>query len=274
MNRRTIVVEEGVEMPLLGLGTWDLRGKECTDVVKMAIEMGYRHIDTAHFYENHLAIAKAIAKFDRSALFLTSKFAMDQLEEGKEEASIRKALLQALDELGVEYLDLYLIHWPDPSKRMDLLIKTMHQMREEGKIRAVGVSNFTIHHLQDLMHSHLEVAANQVEFHPYLYQKDLLDFCKQHRIQLIAYRPFGLGEICKDPVVKKIGKKHNKTAAQTLLRWLIQQDICAIPKASTQSHLKENLEVFDFHLSEQEMDDLYALNRDHRYCNWKDSEFD
>lgn len=269
----TITLADGYEMPLIGLGTWELKGRECTQVVKMALNMGYRHIDTAHIYENHKAIAKALKDVDRDEIFLVSKCSIDQVEASKEEHSVQKALSLALKELQVEYLDLYLIHWPDRTKRMDLMVKTMHHLRKEGRIRSVGVSNFTIHHLQDLIDAGIQVSVNQVEFHPYLYQKDLLDFCKKHKIQLVAYRPLGFGAICKDPLVKEIGKTHNKSPAQILLRWQVEQGIVAIPKASSKAHLAANIEVFDFKLSSKEMENLSKLNRNLRYCDAESSEF-
>jgi len=269
----TIKLRNDLEMPLIGLGTWKLRGEECVRTVKSALDLGYRHIDTAHAYENHQAIAKAIRGFDRNSLFLTSKLSMDQMPDKKVEQSVEKAISQALNELGTDYLDLYLIHWPDRTKPMDAILDAMQHMSEKGALRSIGVSNFTIHHLQDVMRPNIHIAVNQVEFHPYLYQKVLWDFCKKNGIEIVSYRPLGKGELVDDPVIKEIGKKHGKTAAQTILKWLVQKGIVTIPKASKASHLKENIDIFDFTLTDAEMKELDGLNRNYRFCDGDWTEF-
>lgn len=255
------------KIPEIGLGTWDLRGSECTKAVKHALEMGYRHIDTAHVYENHGAIAKGIAGFDRHELFITSKISLEnQLDPKHVEQSVEKACDLALKELKTDYLDLYLIHWPDAGLPIAAAFKTMEYLIDKGKINKAGVSNFTIHHLEDFRKEGCWPAANQVEFHPYLYQKDLLEYCKAHKIQLVAYRPFGKGKLLGEPLLGKIGEAHGKTGAQVVLRWLIQHGIPAIPKASSEEHMRANLAIFDFKLSDAEMQQLNALNRNERFC--------
>ncbi len=256
-------------LPLIGLGTYQLLGKECTRVVKLALEMGYRHIDTAAIYDNHAAIGKAISSFPREQLFLTSKLFLDQLET----LSVEDACDLALKELGLEYLDLYLIHWPDRTRPMDVILQEMSELVKKGKARRIGVSNFTIHHLQDVENLNVSIFANQVEFHPYLYQKKLQEFCSAKGIQLVAFRPFGKGALLEDPLFREIGQKLNKTASQVILRWIIQKGVPAIPKASSEIHLRQNLEVFDFALSKADMDRIDQCDRGQRFCDTDWSEF-
>lgn len=263
-----------IMLPPVGLGTWDLRGRECTRTVKLALELGYRHIDTAHVYDNHKAIRKGIAGFDRSQLQITSKIAIEeQIEEKHVERCVNEACDLALKELGTEYLDLYLIHSPDRSFPMAEIFKAMEGLVQRGKIRAAGVSNFTTRHIEDLRSAGLTPAANQVEFHPHLYQHELLDYCRQHQVQLIAYRPFGKGKLLKDPVLVELGKAHGKTSAQITLRWLHQKEIPTIPKSASEDHLRENLSIFDFTLSDNEMKQIDALHRGQRYCMADEDEF-
>lgn len=264
-----------MKLPLIGLGTWDLRGNECTEIVQTALDVGYRHIDTAHIYQNHVAIGKAIATFNRSQLFITSKLDPEtQIDRANVAHSVNQACDLALKELNTPYLDLYLIHWPDRSLPLAQMYQAMNHLVEQGKVKRAGVSNFTIHHLEDLRKAGPTPWANQVEFHPYLYQKELLEYCRKHDIELIAYRPFGKGKLLPhEPILKTIGSAHGMSPAQVVLRWLIQKRIPAIPKASSKKHLQENLAAFDFVLSESEMAQLDQLNRGTRFCMPDEPEF-
>lgn len=259
-------MQHSQKIPLIGLGTWKLKGAECTRVVKEALELGYRHIDTALVYENHRDIAKAIQGVKREDLYLTSKFAIEEVDFTDCDASLESLGSRILEELDTEYLDLLLIHSPDHELPMEKVIFAMERLRSQKRIKSIGVSNFTIHHMQNMIHHGAYFFCNQVEFHPYLYQKELLDYCLEHHVQLVAYRPFGKGELLQEPLFAFLGKKYAKSAAQVILRWLIQKNIPAIPKASSKEHLKENIDVFDFSLSETEMTALDALNRNIRYC--------
>lgn len=263
-----------MKLPLLGLGTFDLTGHACTEIVKQALEIGYRHIDTSINYENQEAIKKAIKGFDRKQLFITSKFELDMIDLKKIAASVEETCDLALKQLGTDYIDLYLIHWPHRALPMTEVFKATEKLIKKGKIKKAGVSNFTIHHLENLLNDGCKPAANQVEFHPYLYQKELWDYCKTEGIELIAYRPLGKGIILKDPVLKKIGAAHDKNSAQVVLRWLLQKEIPMIPKASSKKHLTENFEIFDFELSSKEMHQIEKLHQNKRFCDSEDSEFD
>jgi diketogulonate reductase-like aldo/keto reductase len=264
-----------MHIPPIGLGTWELRGKECTEIVKEALELGYRHIDTAHSYENHRAIQEGMEGYERGDLFLTSKIALEEEVEKKAiTASVEKACSRALRELGTDYLDLYLIHWPYEDFPLEEIYSSLEKLVQQGKAKRVGVSNFGIRFLDRLRKVGLHPSANQVEFHPYLYQKELLDYCLRHHIQLIAYRPFGKGKLLREePLFKTLGEEYGKTGAQVVLRWLFQMGIPAVPKASSAKHLKENLEIFDFELSAAEMKKIGALHKNKRYCHPEDPAF-
>ena len=262
-----------MKLPPLGLGTWDLRGKECIETVKHALEIGYRHIDTSIDYENQEAIKKGIKEFDRKQLFITSKFELEMIDLKKISSSVEATCDHALKQLGTDYLDLYLIHWPDHALPVTEVFKAMEKLVKKGKIKKAGVSNFTIHHLENLLNDGCKPAANQVEFHPYLYQKELWEYCKVEKIQLIAYRPFGKGVLLKDPILKKIGASHDKNSGQVILRWLFQKEIPTIPKSSSEKHLAENFNIFDFELSEKEMREIDKLNKNKRFCGPEHPEF-
>ncbi len=263
-----------MELPEIGLGTWDLRGHECTKVVRLALDLGYRHIDTAHLYENHEAVAEGIKGNDRNGIYITSKLALsEQVDPHKPELSVEKACHRALKELKTDYLDLYLIHAPDRTFPLEAIFGAMEKLVAQKKVRRVGVSNYTVHHLQDLEKAGYRPFANQVEFHPYLNQQALLDYCDAHEIKLISYRPFGKGKLLsEESLFSRIGARHGKSGAQVILRWLVQKEIPVIPKASSERHLKDNLEVFDFSLTREEMAQLDGLDKNKRYCRVNDPE--
>lgn len=254
-------------IPSIGLGTLRLCGDDCVSIIKKALELGYRHIDTAPVYHNHHDVRQGIANFDRQKLIIISKYLPEQ-------GNLENACHLALKELGLDYLDLYLIHWPDRSQPMAEILWNMEKLRSQGKIRQFGVSNYTIRHLRDMLQLGISIPYNQVEFHPYLYQRNLLEFCLNHRIQLIAYRPLGKGEMLNNPLVNKIGDKYSKTVAQVILRWILQKDIFTIVKTNSKEHLEENLAIFDFVLTYEDMLLLDGLNCDKRFCITRWADFD
>ncbi|MBS0616267.1 MAG: aldo/keto reductase [Verrucomicrobia bacterium] len=264
-----------MELPLIGLGTWDLRGHACTKVVRQALEMGYPHIDTAHSYENHTAIRPALKEFNREKFYLTSKLEIEEEVDAKKPTqSVQKACDNALKELGTDYLDLYLIHWPYRDFPLDQIFEEMENLVAQGKIRKAGVSNYNIHHLEDLGKAGHTPYANQVEFHPYLNQNELLLYCNAKNIRLIAYRPLGKGRLLQDePIFAKIGQKYGKTGAQVILRWVIEQNIPVLVKSESEKHLRENLEIFDFSLSQEDRDQIDSLDQKKRYCQPDHAEF-
>lgn len=255
-------------IPLVGLGTWQLQGALCTDIVKKALDLGYTHIDTAYLYNNHQQIGKALQATDRTSIFLTSKFQIYQLEN----CCLEKLCDQMLQELGTDYLDLLLLHCPDRAGPMHEALEALDQLKKTKKIRYAGVSNFTVRHLQDMLQWGIRPSVNQVEFHPFLYQKPLWEFCRKENITLTSYRTFGKGALLTDPFLMQVASRYKRSVAQILLRWCVQKNIPVIPKASEESHLQENLDVFNFTLSKEDMERLDTLNVEKRFCEsvWSD----
>ncbi|NGX46509.1 MAG: putative oxidoreductase [Chlamydiae bacterium] len=270
MNKDSVSLAPSVSIPLLGLGTWELRGKACENTVRMALEIGYRHIDTAHLYENHNEVRRAMEGFSREKLFITSKFfALPPFD-----SCVEDACNKALKELATDYLDLFLLHYPDRKTPMGSILKDLDNLKKSGKVRAIGVSNFTVRHLEEMRKLGLHAAANQVEFHPYLFQKELLEYCNKHKTRLIAFRSLGKGALTSDPIVKAIAEKHGKSIPQVLLRWATQKNIPVIPKTTSKKHLEENFAIFDFQLDDEDTKTLDSLEFQHRFCQTKWSDFD
>ena len=258
----SVILNNVVKMPILGLGTWTLRGKRAYQAVTWALEIGYKLIDTASFYGNEEDIGKAISdsKIDRDEIFITTKVWND--EQGYDETL--KAIDRSLKRLKLNHVDLYLIHWPVTAKRLDTW-KAMEKILEMEKAKAVGVSNFTIKHLKELLESSsLIPVVNQVEFSPFLYQKELLKFCSEKGIKLEAYCPLTRGRKFNNPVIKSISEKYNKTPAQIMIRWGLQHGIIEIPKSGNKNHLFENANVFDFSLNSRDMEQLDSLDEGFR----------
>ena len=263
-----IKLNNGKSIPALGLGTWQLKGESCINSVKGAIEMGYTHIDTAEIYGNEEEVGRAIKEtgIPRAELFITSKKFPFQLTYN----SVIKSCEKSLKKLSTDYLDLYLLHWPKRKKNMKYL-EAFKKLLDEGKIKSFGVSNFTIHHLKDIFPTienlGLKISVNQVEFHPLLYQKELLEFCKEKNIVMTAYSPLARGMVYENDILKEIGIKYNKTPGQISLRWLLQKDIVVIPKASSEKHLTENINVFDFKLKEEDVHRIDNIAERKRFIN-------
>ena len=255
-------LNNGVEIPYLGLGTWDLRGKEAYQAVLWSLDLGYRLIDTASLYENENEIGEALKDTDipREEIFLTTKVWNN--EQGYN--NTLNAFEKSLKRLRVEYVDLYLIHWPVSGLRNETW-KALEKIHEGGRTQAVGVSNFTIRHLKELLEiSEITPTVNQIEFSPFLFQKELMDYCKSNRIVVEAYTPLIRGRKFDNKIVMDLAQKHNKTPAQILIRWGLQHEIIEIPKSGNKQHLQENAEVFDFTLGIEDMFRLDELNEDFR----------
>ncbi|KFZ40833.1 MULTISPECIES: aldo/keto reductase [Thermoactinomyces] len=260
----TVKLANGVEMPRLGLGVWKAKdGEEVQNAVKAAIQTGYRLIDTAAVYKNEEGVGKAIKEsgVSREDLFITTKVWND--DQGYE--STLQAFEESRKKLGLEYIDLYLIHWPVKGKYKETW-KALEKLYEDGLVKAIGVSNFQVHHLKDLLSdAKVKPMVNQVEFHPYLTQKELLSYCNEENIQLEAWSPLMQGEVVRVDVIKELAEKYGKTPAQIVLRWDLQHGVVTIPKSVKEHRIQENADVFDFELSREDMDKLDALNKNHRY---------
>jgi diketogulonate reductase-like aldo/keto reductase len=248
-------LRDGHSMPRLGLGTWQLRGARGTYIVKRAIELGYRLIDTADAYGNHEEIREALKGFDRSNLFITTKVRRSNLRYH----DVIRDCNRSLRELGTEYVDLYLIHWPNEMIAIQETLTAFNELVDDGKIRSIGVSNFTIRHLKDALQiEEHPLTNNQVRFHLYDYDQALLAFCKKQNIIVTAYSPLGRGRILHNPTLQEMARKYHQTPAQICLRWCIQKGVAVIPKTSSEERLKENMDLFDWEIAAQDMLTLEA----------------
>ncbi len=240
----------GYAMPVLGLGTWRLVGAACERLVSKALELGYRHIDTAELYGNEAEIGRAIRSAERGSLFLTSKVSSANLRTN----DVIRACVQSLDRLGTDYLDLYLVHWPNDEIPIGETMDGMQYLVEEGMIRSIGVSNFDVSRLQAALEAaEAPVCNDQVEYHPYRPRRELPQFCQEHGVTLTAYCPLGKGRVVRDPILTQIGQKYGKSAAQVSLRWLLQKGAIVIPKAGSVEHLQENREMDGWELTPEDM---------------------
>ena len=256
-------LNNGLHMPWLGFGVFQIEdGPKVEGAVKHALETGYRSIDTASLYKNERGVGKAIreSSVPREEIFLTTKVWNDAQRENR----VMEAFEESLNQLGTDYVDLYLVHWPVPGRYQETW-KVMEEIYESGRARAIGVSNFLVHHLEDILSSGQVVpAVNQVEFHPFLVQPELLSFCKSQNVQMEAWSPLMKGQIVEVEIVKKLADKYEKTPAQIALRWDLQHEVVTIPKSERSERIEENADIFDFELSEDEMEMIDALDRGKR----------
>lgn len=259
----TLVLNNGVEIPILGLGTYLTKsGYETENAVHTALECGYRHIDTASIYKNEEDIGRAIKSSGiiQEDIFITTK--VWNSDQGYD--STLRAFDQSLERLGMDYVDLYLIHWPQTGTRnstWDAVVE-LYQTR---RARSIGVSNYTIKHLEELMlTTEITPVVNQVELTPYLYQKDLIEYCHNNSIQVESYSPLVRGKKFNDPRLIQISEKYAKSAAQILIRWTIQKNLITLPKSATASRIRENADVFDFNISDDDMMFLDSFNENYR----------
>ena len=263
----TVTLHNGAKMPGFGLGVFKVEeGPELVNAIKVAIKHGYRSIDTAAIYGNEEGVGQGIrqglkeAGISRENVFVTSKIWNSDLGY---EATIA-AYETSLKKLGLDYLDLYLIHWPVEGKYKEAW-RALETLYKEGKVKAIGVSNFQVHHLKDLMEdAEIKPVINQVEYHPRLTQKELQAFCEKHHIQLEAWSPLMQGELLDNEVLTEIANKHNKSVAQVILRWDVQNGIITIPKSTKEHRIVENASIFDFELNKEEMERIDELNQNHR----------
>ncbi|MGG3871868.1 aldo/keto reductase [Brevibacillus laterosporus] len=257
------VLQNGVKMPWIGLGVWRVDdGAQVVHAVKTAIQHGYRSIDTAMIYKNEEGVGQAIAEagVPREELFITTK--VWNSDQGYD--TTLAAFDESLKKLGLDYLDLYLIHWPGTDKYADTW-KALEKLYKDGKVRAIGVCNFHKHHLEELMKTaEVKPMVNQIELHPLLSQKELLTYCKQNNIQVEAWSPLMQGNL-DHPVLAKLAQKYEKTPAQIVLRWHLQNGVVIIPKSVKEHRIKENAALFDFALSDEDMGRINDLNQNQRF---------
>lgn len=258
------ITTQNFSMPALGLGTYQLQGQEAVEIVKYALEIGYRHMDTSEMYGNEEQIGQAMREVNipRSDIFLTSKVWPEHLQKEQFQAAVERSLRK----LQLEHLDLLLIHWPNSEVPLSETLEALMSAQEEGKAKHIGISNFTI----PLMQQAVEICGpgvlvnNQIEYHPFLWQDHVIQEGKKLDLAITAYRPLGKGKVFEEDTINDIAAKYDKNAAQVTLRWIIQQEIAAIPRSSQKSHVQENLAIFDFQLTEEEMSTLSNLRGNER----------
>lgn len=267
-----ITLNNGVQIPVIGFGTYKVpEGEDVVIAVKWALEAGYRHIDTAKVYKNEEGVGRAIKEsgIPREEIFVTTK--LWNPDQGYETGLA--AIDESLSKLGLEYVDLYLVHWPTASPDTSISInkreeswKAMEEIYKSGKAKAIGVSNYAIVHLEEMKkYATVLPTINQVEFHPFLYQQELLNYCKQNNIVLEAYRPLTNGQRLTDENIEKIAEKYGKTGAQAVLRWSVQHGCVPLPKSTHKERIEENINIFDFELSEEDMRTIDGLNENFRF---------
>ena len=265
-----VTLNNGVEIPMFGLGVYQAgSGQGTIRAVRWALEAGYRHIDTAKLYGNEVEVGKAVRQsgVPREEVFITTK--LWNSDHGYDQAL--RAFDESLRKLDLGYIDLYLIHWP-VSQRRDESWRALQTLLETDQCRAIGVSNYTIQHLEELLSwADVAPAVNQVEFSPYLYQEELLAYCREHEIQLEAYSPLTKGRMLDDPPLVAIAEKYGKSPAQILIRWALQHRVVVIPKSSTEAHIRANADVFDFEIAPEDMARLDDLDRGLR-VSWDPSD--
>jgi 2,5-diketo-D-gluconate reductase B len=263
-----VVEAKGARIPLVGLGTWDLRGRTCARVVEQALRLGYRHIDTAEMYDNEREIGEGLraSGVPRGEVFVTTKVWPSHFAPRE----LVRAAKDSLVKLRLSEVDLLLLHWPNPQVPLVETLGALGQVKEAGMARHIGVSNFNIALLGEATSLSAEpLVCNQFEMHPFLDQSKLVAACREKGMAVVAYSPIARGNAKNDAVLARIGQEHGKTAAQVCLRYLVQQDVVVIPRTSKIERLEENISIFDFTLTQTEMDEIAKLaRRDGRIIDW------
>jgi 2,5-diketo-D-gluconate reductase B len=255
---RIVEANGGARIPAIGLGTWELRGRSCARLVEQSIKLGYRHIDTAQVYENEREVGDGLraSGVKRDDVFVTTKVWTTHFAPNDLERSTRESLAK----LRLSEVDLLLLHWPNPQVPLAETLGALAHVRKLGMSRHIGVSNFTVALIEEAVALCPEpLACDQVEYHPYLDQTRVLETCALRGMAVVAYSPVAKGRIKNDPTLARIGRAHGKTAAQVSLRWLVQQNVSAIPRTSKIERLSENIDIFDFELSDEEMRQIFQM---------------
>lgn len=265
MNVPKIELSSGEPIPQVGLGTWQVTDeKDFFAAFEAAIDCGYRHFDTAQAYDNEQYLGEAIEKsnVDRKDLFITTKIHLTNITTGRTATSFS----QSLEKLKTDYVDLLLLHFPVSVARKRAW-KVLEQIQADGQARSIGVSNYTVKHLEGMKkYADVTPAVNQVELHLFLQQPELIEYCKDNNIVVEAYSPLARGKALHEPLLNEIAKKYSKSPAQIMLRWLVQNDLVIIPKSVTPSRIKENIDIFDFEISGGDMAKLKTLESNLRTC--------
>ena len=269
---KTIPLNSKTSIPQLGFGTWQLTGEECVQGVAMALQTGYRHIDTADGYGNHREVAKGIRQSGvaREDLFLTTKIKRDDITKEKLGGTVNRFL----EELGTDYIDLLLIHWPNKDIPIGDSLGAMNELKEAGKIRAIGVSNFTKRHIEEALSTGVEVVNNQIEIHPTFKQEDMVSFLQEKGISVTAYSPLGRGQDLALPVIQDIAQKRGMAPAQVILSWLLSRNIIAIPKSEKKEYIESNFQAAELALTPEDIESINAIPDKERMVSPEHAEWD
>ena len=255
----TVELPSGDELPTVGVGTWDIGGDTVRESVQAGLDAGYGHVDTAEGYMNEAEIGDVLADYDRDDVWLTSKVLPKNLNYDSVIASCE----DSLEKLGTDYLDLYLIHWPNPAISLRETLSAMAKLHEEGLVRNVGVSNFSAYQLSCAHHiSDVPIAVNQIEFHPYFQRPDLVDYCRETETVLEAAAPLARTELFDDETVQELADKYDKSPAQIVLKWEVEREVVALPKSSSPEHVRGTLQLFDWEMDDADLALLDDLDRD------------
>jgi diketogulonate reductase-like aldo/keto reductase len=254
-----VTLPSGDELPGVGIGTWDIGGETVKDAVRAGLDAGYGHVDTAEGYQNEAEIGEALAEYDREDVFLTTKVLPKHLNY----ESVIESCETSLDKLGTDYLDLYLIHWPNPAVSLRETMSAMAELQDRGWVRNVGVSNFSSYQLSCAQHvSDVPIAVNQIEFHPLFQRPDLVDYCRETDTVIEAAAPLGRTAVFEHPLIQELADKYEKSRPQIALKWEVERGVVPLPKSSTPDHVRSNLELFDWEMDDADLERLDAADED------------
>ncbi len=255
----TVTLPSGDELPTVGVGTWNIGGDTVRESVRAGLDAGYGHVDTAEGYHNEAEIGEVLADYDREDVWLTSKVLAKNLDY----ESVIASCEESLEKLGTDYLDLYLIHWPNPAISLRETLSAMATLHDQGKVNNVGVSNFSAYQLSCAQHiSDVPIAVNQIEFHPYLQRPDLVDYCRETDTTIEAAAPLARTEVFGDETVEELAETYDRSPAQVVLKWATERDVVVLPKSSSPEHVRANRELFDWEMDEADLAKLDDLDRD------------
>jgi diketogulonate reductase-like aldo/keto reductase len=254
-------LKTGDEIPAIAYGTWDIAEENVGEKVEIALKAGYNHIDTAEGYHNEAGIGDVLKEYEREKLFITSKVLPSNLNY----ESVIKACKRSLEKLGTDYLDLYLIHWPNPAISLRETLQAMKYLYDKGMVKNIGVSNFSVYQLKvALKITQVPITVNQVEFHPWLNQEELLEVCNENDVVLEASAPLARTEVLKDDIIVELSDKYDKSPAQIVLKWELQKGIVPLPKSKSKAHIEENLKLFDWELNAEDMTKIDNIEHEKR----------
>jgi len=272
VTKKKFTLEPRVEIPVIGFGTWQLKAEEARQSVETALELGYRHLDTADVYQNHQEVGKAIQSsgIPRSELFLTTKVWRTEFHHDNVLASVARFQ----EELQTEYFDLMLMHWPNKEIPVEETLEALQELKEAGTVRSIGVSNFTIKHLEQALQTGVKISTNQVEFHPSLNQKELKTFCDQHKILITAYSPIAQGKDLSIEIIQQLSAKYDRSPAQIILNWLISKNIVVIPRSTKPERIKDGFGSADWTMQPADIALIEALDLHSRLVQPDFNEFE